>query len=45
MTFHTERRPPVIEGHRFVGVVTSADGARLSPHPLVGDLLEVLSTD
>lgn len=45
MTAHKALLLPVIDGHRLVGMIAQADGARLLPLPQVGDLLEALSTD
>ncbi|OWA19106.1 histidine kinase [Streptomyces sp. CS227] len=45
MTEHRVRRLPVIDGHDLIGVVAQADVARALPDPLVGDLLDALSTD
>jgi CBS domain-containing protein len=45
MASHKVRRLPVIDNHRLVGVVATADLARALPDKPVGELLEVLSTD
>ncbi|MFF8281702.1 CBS domain-containing protein [Streptomyces albus] len=45
MARHKVRRLPVIDGDRLVGMVAVADVARSLPHPEVGRLVEVISTD
>jgi CBS domain-containing protein len=45
MASHKVRRLPVIDGHRMVGVIATADVARALPDRPVGELLEVLSSD
>ncbi|MFC9246160.1 CBS domain-containing protein [Streptomyces sp. NPDC057136] len=45
MSSHKVRRLPVIDGHTLVGMVAQADVARSLPDPVVGDLLETLSSD
>ncbi|WP_420710999.1 CBS domain-containing protein [Streptomyces sp. NRRL F-2580] len=42
---HQVRRLPVINGHRLVGIVASADAAHALPDQQVGDLLQALSVD
>jgi CBS domain-containing protein len=44
MSQHKVRRLPVIDGHRLVGVVSTADVARNVPEDKVGDVLEAIST-
>lgn len=43
MAEHKVRRVPVIDAHRLVGMVSSADVAKSLPHPEVGELLETLT--
>jgi CBS domain-containing protein len=44
MSQYQVRRLPVIDGHRLVGVVSTADVARNVPEDKVGDVLEAIST-
>ena len=43
MARHKVRRLPVIDRHRLVGMVSSADVAQALPEPMVGELLETLT--
>lgn len=45
MSSHKVRRLPVIDGHTLVGMVAQADVARSLPDPVVGDLVEALSSN
>lgn len=44
MSQYKVRRLPVIDGHRLVGMVSTADVARHVPEDKVGDLLEAISS-
>ncbi|GAB3740915.1 CBS domain-containing protein [Nocardiopsis nanhaiensis] len=45
MLAHGVKRLPVIDGTTLVGMVTTADIARVLPNPAVGDLVKALSLD
>jgi CBS domain-containing protein len=44
MSQYRVRRLPVIDGHRLVGMVSTADVARNVPEDKVGDVLEAISS-
>jgi CBS domain-containing protein len=44
MSQYKVRRLPVIDGHRLVGMVSTADVARNVPEDKVGDVLEAISS-
>ncbi|MQY06494.1 CBS domain-containing protein [Actinomadura macrotermitis] len=45
MADHQVRRLPVIDGHRLVGIVATADVARAVSDPKAGDLIQALTAD
>lgn len=44
MQTHSVRRLPVMEGARFVGIISQADIARTCPPERVGELVEAISS-